>query len=114
MINCIIERTTMETIERPALSDFVKSVGISGNDDLESIVLSIWEDYNAIYWGIRNRTINFSFNSGLFRDVIGETITDQECLLMSEHLRQEIIEHPSRMASFTKFLCMGVISMNGN
>ncbi|HOO72619.1 MAG TPA: hypothetical protein PK926_12725 [Spirochaetota bacterium] len=94
--------------------DFYKSVGLSGTDEIESIIQSIWEDYLAIYRGIRNRTINFSFNTDLFRDVIGEEISDQDRFLMSEHLRQEIIEHPHEMASFTKYLCMGLISMSGN
>jgi hypothetical protein len=104
----------METMERPALHDFYQSVGIADSDDVRSIVHCIWEDYNAIYQGLRNRTINFRFNRALFHDVIGEDISDHECLLMSEHLRQDIIEHPTRMASFAKYLCMGLISISAN
>lgn len=104
----------MKTIKRPSFSDFYLAVGVSGSDREISIIKSIWEDYVQIYDGIKNRSISFLFDRQLFLDVIGEDITEQECRLMSEHLRQEIIENPEELANFTKYLCMGLVRITGN
>lgn len=104
----------MERIKRPSFSDFYLSVGVSGSDREISIIKSIWEDYVQIYDGIKNRSITFQFDRQLFFDVIGENITEQECRLMSEHLRQEILENPEELANFTKYLCMGLVRISGN
>ena len=104
----------MKNIKRPSFVSFYTAVGASGSDHETSIIKSIWEDYVHIYKGIISRSITFKFNRQLFFDVLGEEVSDMECRLMSEHLRQEIIEHPEEMATFTKYLCMGLIRITGN
>lgn len=104
----------MLKVRKPSYTDFYKAVGIVGEKEKDLIIEKIWEDYENIYSGIRNKSITFHFNRDLFLEAIGEVVSEQECRLMSEHLRIEIIEHPEEMASFTRYLCIGLVKITGN